>query len=172
MRTAVIVFHLLSYVTTAHALELTTAYTTIIYENEDLLRKFNRGISLGSLSFMLRNKKSVTPEDEVKNKVDVVVERVENILDMRPRDLKFRIALLASDNDVQKIYETRHAKKVDYIAFYSPRDNTIYLSVDDISIRVLAHEMAHVVINRYFGVQPSARIHEVLAQFVESHLKD
>jgi hypothetical protein len=156
----------------AAALELKTQYATIAYDKEEQLRKFNRGVSLGSLSYLLRNRKSITSEDEVRNKVDVLVERVEAILDMFPRGLKFRIVLLSTDTEVQKVYKNKYGASVDYISFYSPREKTMYASVDDIRIGVLAHEMAHVILDFYFGVSPPVKVHEVLAQFVETHLKD
>jgi hypothetical protein len=152
--------------------ELKTVYATIMYENEKLLRQFNKEVSLGSLSYLTRNKTSITADDEIKNKLDAVVERIEAVLDMFPRELKFKVVLLPSDTDVQKIYRNKYGKTVDYIAFYSPRDKTVFFSVDDISLDVLAHELTHVILDYYFGVSPPEKIHEVLAQFVEAHLKD
>jgi len=61
---------------------------------------------------------------------------------------------------------------VDYIAFYSRRYETIYISVDDAHIGVLAHEISHAIMDHYFGVPPPAKINEVLGQFVEIHLED
>lgn len=156
----------------AFGYELKTQYATIIYENENLLRQFNKEVSLGSLSYLIRNKTSITADDEVKNKLDAIVERIETILDMFPKELKFKIILLPSDTDVQKIYRNKYRRNVDYIAFYSPRDKTIFISVNDISLGVLAHELAHVIIDRYYGIPTPVNIHEILAQYVESHLRD
>jgi len=156
----------------AFGYELKTQYATIIYENENLLRQFNKEVSLGSLSYLIRNKTSITADDEVKNKLDAIVERIETILDMFPKELKFKIILLPSDTDVQKIYRNKYGRNVDYIAFYSPRDKTIFISVNDISLGVLAHELAHVIIDRYYGIPTPVNIHEILAQYVESHLRD
>lgn len=152
--------------------ELETKYATIIYEKEEQLRQFNKKVSLGSLSYLMRNKKSITVDDEVKNKLDVIVERVETILDMSPRELKFKIILLSSDTDVQRIYRNKYGSSVDYIAFYSPKEKTVFISADDIRLGVLAHELTHVILNHYFSISPPLKIHEVLARFVEAHLKD
>ncbi len=152
--------------------ELKTRYITITYSNEEQLRRFNKEISLGSLSYLLRNKKSITADDEIKNKLDIIVERVETILEMYPKEVKFTIALLSSDDEVQRIFRSKYGKNVDYIAFYSPRDKTIFVSVKDIELEVLAHEIAHIVIDFYYGTSTPTKIHEVLAQYVETHLKD
>lgn len=152
--------------------ELKSRYTTIIYSREDQLRRFNKEISLGSLSFLLKGRMSITTEDEVKNKIDVIIERAEAILEMFPGKLKFTISLQSSDSEVQGIFRNRYGKDVDYIAFYSPRDETIFVSVKDIELGILAHEIAHVIIDHYYGIATPAKIHEVLAQYVETHLKD
>ena len=161
-----------SSVAVSPAYELKTQYATVVYDNQELLQEFNDAISLGSLSYLLRDRKSITSGDEVRNKIDVVVERVEAVLDMFPGGLKFTIVLLPRDTDVQRVYRAKYGVNVDYVAFYSPKEKTVYVSVDDIRLGVLAHELTHVVLNRYFGVSPPTKIHEVLAQFVETHLKD
>ena len=163
---------ILTFFSVSSASELKSRYTTIMYNNEDEVRRFNSEVSLGSLSYLMRNRGSVTTGDEVKNKVDVIVERVESILEMYPRELKFHIVLLPSDNEVQEIFRKKYGRNVDYIAFYSPRDKTVYASVKNIELTVLAHEIGHVVIDFYYGIATPQKIHEVLAQYVEEHLKD
>lgn len=167
-----IVLFLIVTASVSSGFELKTEYATIIYEKEEHLRQFNKKVSLGSLSYLMRNKKSFTAADEVKNKLDVIVERVETILDMFPKGLKFTIVLLSSDTDVQKVYRNRYGSRVNFIAFYSPKDKTVFISVDDIKLGVLAHELTHVILDQYFGVSPPVKIHEILARFVETHLKD
>jgi hypothetical protein len=152
--------------------ELETQYAVVTYDSENVLKKFNKEVNLGSLSYLLRNKHSITIEDEVKNKIDVIIERVETILEMFPRALIFRIVLMVSEEDVQIMFKNKYGKNVDYIAFYSPKDKTLYLSVRDVSLGVLAHEIAHVVIDCYYNISTPSKIHEVLAQYVETHLKD
>ncbi len=152
--------------------ELKTRYAAIEYSTEDHLRKFNKEISLGSLSYLLRNEKSITAGDEIKSKIDVIVERVEAILEMHPKEVKFTVSLLPSEDAVQEIYRRKYGRSVDFISFYSPRDKTIYVSVKDIDMAVLAHEIAHAIIDFYYGISTPSKIHEVLAQYVESHLRD
>ena len=159
-------------VSAADGLELKTRNASVIYEKEDLLRKFNRNVRLGSLSYAARNRTSITAEDEVRNKVDVILERVKAVLAMFPGNLNFTIILLHSDTDVQKVYTGKFGKKVDFISFYSPREKIVYISVDDLRLGVLAHELAHVVIDFYYETPTPVKIHEILAQFVESHLED
>lgn len=156
----------------AFALALETRYATIVYEEESQLQRFNSELILGSgLSFLFRNPE-VTAYGEVKNKVDSIVEKVEKILDMLPSPLKFRIVIVASAEEVQRIYASKYGNRPEYIAFYSPSEKTVYISARDAEMRVLAHEIAHVVIHQYLRVAPSSKIHEVLAQYTESHITD
>jgi hypothetical protein len=158
--------------TPGYGQELISRYATIQYEKEDLLREFNRELLLGNLSHLMRYKKSITWQDEIKNKVDIIVERVIVVLDMRPADVHFKIVLLATEEDVQQVFLSKYKKKVDYIAFYAPRDKAVYVSVNDIRIGVFAHELGHLIIDLFYGTTTPSKIHEVLAQFVETHLMD
>ncbi|MEW5746968.1 MAG: hypothetical protein AB1805_16180 [Nitrospirota bacterium] len=159
-------------VSPSFASEIETRYATVVYEREELLKRFNDELRLRSLSYMMRGRSSMTLSDEVRNKVEVVIDRVQNVLEMFPRGMKFRIVLLASEEDVAKVYRTKYYKNAEFIAFYAPREKTIYVSVRDATLHVLAHEVAHVVIDHYFGISPSVKIHEVLSQYVEANLED
>jgi hypothetical protein len=162
---------LLSY-SAASEHELKSRYATVVYGSDEQLRRFDKEISLGSLSYLLGGRKSVTVDDEVRNKLDVLIERVESILSMYPKEVRFSLVLLSSDTEVQAVFRRKYGKDVEYISFYSPRDKTIYASVRDVDAGVMAHEIAHLIIDLYYGIETPEKIHEVLAQYVESHLKD
>lgn len=171
-KTIFIVLYILILSSVSSGYDLKTRYTIITYENEDHLRRFNKEVILGSLSYLMRNRRSVTVVEEVENKMDVIIEKVETILEMFPKELKFNIVLLSSDEKVQRIYRSKYRRNVDYIAFYSPRDKAVYISVNDVNLGVLAHEFAHVIIHSYYNTCLPEEIHEVLAQYVEEHLQD
>ncbi len=163
---------ILLFTSSSLAYELKSKYTTISYNSDEQLHKFNKEIRLGRLSYLLKDKNSITYKDEIKNKVDVIVERVESILEMFPPQLNFKIVLLSSEDEVQKIFKEKYGTEVDYIAFYSPKDRTVFVSIEDIDIGILAHEFAHVIIDAYYGIPTPTKLHEILAQYVETHLKD
>jgi hypothetical protein len=169
---AIIISFILFFPSASSGFEQKSRFSTIIYESEDLLKKFNREVSLGRLSYLLGSRKSLTIEEEVRNKIDVVVERVRTILEMYPKELHFTIVLLPSAGEVRKTFRNKFGRNTDFIAFYSPRDKIIFISVKDVDLGILAHEIAHVVIDEYYGIATPAKIHEVLAQYVETHLKD
>jgi len=157
----------------AHGLELiTTRYTTIIYEGKRQLQEYNEKVVFNKPSAFPGKPGMVTAADEAGDMTDAVLEQVEMILDMFPTRIKITIMLLPSRADVQKMYQTLYQKQVDFIAFYAPKEKTMFLSVPDTTIRVLAHEMAHAIIDHYFKVSPPEKIHEVLSQYAESHITD
>jgi hypothetical protein len=141
--------------------ELKTHYVTIVYANSKYLSQFNDKVSQGNYA-----------ADVTEITLDTIIQRVEAVLDMFPRGLKFTMVLLPTSKDVQRVYTGKYGRSPDYIAFYSPRDNTVFISVDDVRVAVLAHELSHVVVDKYFRISPSYRIHELLAQYVETHLDE
>lgn len=156
-----------------YAKELKTNYATIIYSDDDLLSQFNKEIYLSrQLRLMLRNKKIFTVQDEVKGKVDIVVEKIESILEMFPDVLHFKMNVLATSQDVQQVYLAKYDRRVDHIAYYSLKEKTIYISTDDANLRVMAHEIGHVVVDHYYKTPTPSKIHEVLAQYAEKYISE
>ena len=150
--------------------ELQTRFLTIAYNNDKLLYDFSASLRKGGFSSLFGRKNSLTMAENVTKKVDALVEKVAMILDMYPSNLQARIELLPTHSDVQALYRARYKKNTELIAFYSPKEKTIYVSVWDIKTQVLAHELAHAVLDHYFEVDPPVKIHELLAQYVESKL--
>lgn len=148
-------------------------YATLIYSDKQLLRDFNDELMLGRrLSYYLRNKEIVTVEDEVFAKLDVIIEKAEVVLDMFPANLHITFVLLPSRSDVSLMYKSKYGKQANHIAYYSLKEDTIYISVDDTKLRVIAHEIGHAIVDHYFQVRPPYNIHELMAQFTEKHITD
>jgi hypothetical protein len=141
--------------------ELKTHHVTIVYPSWKYLSQFEEKISAGNYT---RDSTAIT--------LDSIIRRVETLLEMFPRDLKFTIVLLPTSKDVQRVYAGKYGRSPDYIAFYSPCDNTVFLSVRDLRVGVLAHELSHVVVDKFFRISPPYKIHELLAQYVETHFDD
>jgi hypothetical protein len=152
--------------------EIKTRYATITYDNIDVLRKFNRELYMGKLKYSLPSGESDTIEGEVKEKIDLIIEKVQTVLDMFPKKIDFSIVIHLSTEGVQKDFKRIYNKEVDYIAFFSPGENTVFYSADNGTLRVVTHEIGHVVAEHYFTVSPPPKIHEVLAQYAETHITD
>ena len=153
--------------------EIETRYAKVVYADEALLRTFNEEVVLGGgLFFLGQRPQQVTIQDELRNKLNNIVEKVLAVLEMYPKRLRFTLVLLPDAKEVQRVYRENFGKEVNYIAFYSPKQKTMYLSIRDVELRVIAHEIGHVVVDHYFDVPPPVKIHEVLAQFAETHIRD
>ena len=153
--------------------EVKGRYVTVKTISRDLLKEFNEELYLGRrLGYLIKNKDIVTVEDEVRAKLDAIMEKVEVTLDMFPPDLHITLVLLPSADDVSKVYQRNYGKKVNHIAYYSLSEDTIYVSVEDTRLEVIAHEMGHAIVDHYFTERPPYTIHELMAQFAEKHIAD
>ena len=149
-------------------------YVTLQYQGDTaLLRQFNRELILTrNLRYYLGKRNVVTVEDEVLAKLDIIVEKTETVLDMFPANLHITVVLLPTARDVAAVYRSKYGKDVNHIAYYSLKENTVYFSVEDASLRVVAHEIGHAVVDHYFQVRPPYNMHELMAQFAEKHVAE
>ena len=152
--------------------ELHSRYAAITYFEYDDLRQFNTELYMGRLKAKFQKSGDDTIEDEVISKINFIVEKVMNVLDMFPPNFKFSIVIHPGIREVQKDFYRIYNMDVDYIAFYSPVKNRVFYSADNASLSVVAHEIGHVVAENYFTISPPERIHEVMAQFAEQHVTD
>jgi hypothetical protein len=167
----IIIFLVLLLPVSGFAVELKTRLSRLEFSDPELLSQFNRNIRLGLSNSLGRLRRQIALEDEVSNKVDLVYGRVQEILDMHTRRNDLTIVLLPSEAEVLLAYQQQYTRHADYIAYYSPETNSIYFAVDKVNVRVLAHELAHVVIHHFFQKRPPERVHELLAQHVERQFK-
>lgn len=148
-------------------------YVTLRFSNKQLLHDFNDALVFNrKLRYYLRNKNMVTVQDEVLAKLNVLIEKAEVVLDMFPPNLHITLVLLPTRKDVGRIYQSKYGKKANHIAYYSLKEKTIYISVKNTKLRVIAHEIGHAVVDHYFKVRPPYNIHELMAQFTEKHIGD
>ncbi len=145
----------------------------LIYNSVEDLHEFNDNLTLTrQLSAMAHQKSPATIEEEVLAKLDIIIEKVEVVLDMFPNNLAITIRILKDRAIVSGVYRQKYNRRVDYVAYYSLSEDTIYFSARDASIRVVAHEIAHAIIDHFFEIRPPYNMHELMAQFAEKHVTD
>ncbi len=154
--------------------EVSSGYAKIFCESSETLRLFNKRIKLGFLNSLLRSRieKELSVEGQVSGKVDAIVERVEAVLDMHPKKFRFFLYVLPDADKVRALYKKKYYQEVEFIAFYAPAERAIYIAADKAKSVVLAHEIAHAIIDQFFGVVAPAKIHELLAQYVEENFEE
>ena len=131
--------------------EFKTNFTTVYYSDEKDMDDFIW--RLGG-----RRMELAADKELVSNRIDRLVERVETILDMQPKD--FRI----------KIYLHRGLVDSGRVAFYDYKTKSIHISVDYATDGVTAHEMAHALINYHFQTPLPDKVQEILTQYVDRYL--
>lgn len=91
-------------------------------------------------------------------RIDRLMERVQAIIDMWPKD--FRVP----------IYLHREVLSLNKVAYYEYETKALHFSVDYTSEGVFAHELVHAIIDQYFPSAPPSKMQEILAQYVDQHI--
>ena len=155
---------------------LDTKYTKIYYHSWKDLKKFNSNIdyspsSMG-LKWLFKKKSPNDIENEIKLKVDAVYEKVQEILDMRKSMEKVTIYIGHDKQELHSLYQKIFKTPCHLRAWYVYELNAVYINVDDIHEGIIAHEIAHSIIDHYLLIRPPKATVEILARYVDGHLFD
>jgi len=152
-----------------------TKYTIIRYQSLADLEDFDDSIDYypGEWGFKrLFSSKSSRMTVNLIKKVDALNLKVQQILDMRKRMKKVTINIYHNKNQLHTAYYKIYGNPCKVRAWYIYEYNTIYINIDDVNERLLAHEMAHYVIDNYLSVRPPRNAAEILASYADKHLYD
>jgi len=155
---------------------LETKHSVIHYRSlQDLMklrRKLRYGPGSGTFFGLFSSEDPEQGASEIAAKVDAVFERVQQILGMRKAMTPVTINLYPNRAQLCQAYRQIYGTECRIRAWYRFRDKTIYLNVKDLHEGILAHEMAHFIIDNYLDVRPPRATAEILARYVDIHLKD
>ena len=154
-----------------------SSYATIYVDKDVDVRRVSRQINVGFARYDPIEKelflnRGISDEERLANKIDIIVRKAKKILDMNPPGLHINIRVYETQKDLWDAYEDIFNEKKKHIAFYIHKYRTIYIPVRNVSESVLAHEIGHTIIDNYFAILPPPRIRELLASYVDLHLKD
>ncbi len=107
----------------------------------------------------------------VEKKVDALFERAQEILDMRKRMDKVTINVYHDKDQLHAAFKQIYRKSCRIRAWYEFKYHTVFVCIDDVHEGMLAHEMAHGIIDHYLKVRPPTATAEILARYVDSNLK-
>jgi len=159
-----------------HWQTLETKHTKIRYHAKKDLEKFNSMIDYSPVSMGLKGLFSKQDSDDltdkIKQKVDAVYERVQEILDMRKLTDKVNVNIYHDKKELYAAYYEVFQKSSQLRAWYIYESNTIYINATDMHEGILAHEMAHAIIDQFLTVRPPSATAEILARYVDGHLFD
>ena len=155
---------------------LETKHTIVHYQSSSDLRKLNQKVDFSPGSWGLKGLFAKPSPHELhsqtKNTLDALYERVQEILDMRKRMKPVVIRIYSTKKQLHAAYDNVYGKPCQLRAWYIYESNTISVTVEDLHEGILAHEMAHAVIDHYLLVRPPPATTEILARYVDSHLFD
>ncbi len=157
-----------------HILE--TTHAKIRYHSLKDLKDFNEKIDyssgLSGMKELFSKKSSDDLTNKIQQKIDAVYERVQEILDMRKLMKKVIVNIYHNKKELHAAYYEIFKKPCRLRAWYIHEWNTIFVRADDIHEGMLAHEIAHSIIDHYLSVRPPKATAEILARYVDGHLFD
>ena len=151
-----------------------TRHTTIKYRTTEDLMLFHTHIRFGPVkwnrSLELENMTQEEITAMVRDKVDALFVRAQEILDMKKRFEPVNILVHGDEEALKRAYESIYSGECRIRAWYRFKTNTVYLNAQDLNQGILAHELAHAIIDHYLTIKPPPQTAEILARYVDSHL--
>ena len=152
-----------------------TEHFTIYYKSGVDINTLISSLHISPTDEILTNLKvdASTPQAQLSSMIEVLFARASDVLDMHIYSLKANIKVFATQQDLTDFYNNLFHAKIPCtgFGFYLDEQKSIYISAEQFRREVLGHEMGHAIMSRYFVVQPSVRIQEVLAGYIEYQLR-
>lgn len=153
-----------------------SGFCTVFYEDDVDIKKVNRRINPGFSDFYsprgYRGNPDMSEEDMIAYKLDAIFNKAEELLDMYPAKIHTAINIYKTKEELDRVYEEFFNEPNTSVSFYIYRTNTIYAVESRLNENILAHEMAHCIIDHYFVILPPRKIQEMLAAYVDLHLEE
>ena len=150
---------------------------SIEYQHSAQLEKFVKAIQPTPLTCainkIMQGEGCTSPCVSVVEFLNGLRERVQLVLDLPVSRMKIQIKLHDDLKELSQAYANRSGKESKHykaVALYEPSTKTIHLQTDNLRIEILAHEMAHAVIDQYFWIQMPQGMGEVLSQRVQEKI--
>lgn len=147
-------------------------FNTRIYDGIDrmeLLHKLDAGYFLGRdvANFGTPGKSSADLDALLGGALDAIYLQVCDIVDIHIYSLVIDLDIFPDRKALADTLEAYFKKRIDVPSFYFVDKNKIYVSYTDLNAGMLAHEMAHAIVCRYFAVPPPEKVQEVIAGYAE-----
>ena len=153
--------------------QINTRYLVIHYKSKVDLERFEGQIEpVKHVTDFLGFKSSKDPKTyPLSDKLDLLVKKVQLILDMQ-KPITVHLRIYPGPKELKIAYFKLYKKQNQPRAWYLYEKNTIYINSRDVSSGMLAHEIAHAVIDHYLEARPPRATAEILARYVDVHLND
>jgi hypothetical protein len=109
--------------------------------------------------------------DILAKSLDGLYQEVSDILDIHIYSFKGTVQVLPDRQSLSSYFKRAYGIDFDERSIYYFEKDIIYVSLADMTVGVLGHEIAHAIISHFFVVPPPAKIQEVLCGYVEYSLR-
>jgi len=150
-------------------------------ETKDFTVYYEEGVDLNAMARRLRKKifffgqgpsYDEGAEKNITYRLDSLFSRASEILDMYPQIPKLKIKIFKNEDELYDVYQkligNRGWTKAFYVHFY----RTIFTSEETINDSVMAHEIAHAIIDHFYKSVPPPKVSEALASYIDMHVAD
>jgi hypothetical protein len=103
--------------------------------------------------------------------LDAIYLEVSDILDLHIYNFVGGLEVFEDAQAVAHVFKKYSGLTMHERSFYFHEKKTIYISEKDLTLGMLGHEIAHAIISHYFAIPPPMKVQEVLAGYVEFHLR-
>ncbi|MFP4472383.1 MAG: hypothetical protein ACLFPX_00740 [Candidatus Omnitrophota bacterium] len=149
--------------------EYFTIYAYPGMDGADLLERINFNIFL-QFDKALEDSGDAVP-DVLGKTMDAIFLEVGDVLGIALYSFHGNIKIFSDQESLNAEYRALFHDDFFERAFYLHEKNTLYLSHADISMGIMVHEIAHVLMSHYFVVPPSQKLQEILSGYVEYHFR-
>lgn len=143
------------------------AYSGI--DSQQLLEKIN--FSAFSQGYNLKMQDD-SIRDILAKTFDAVYLEVSNALGINVYSFEGDIKIFPDQQSLNEEFFAIFGRDFSERAFYVHEKSTLYFSFEDLTLGVLVHEMAHMIMSNYFVVPPSEKLQEILSGYAEYHFRD
>ncbi len=153
-----------------------TGHTIIRYQTGEDLKEFDDSVDYSpgewGIKLLFSSREPGDLPGRLGKKVDSLYARVMEILDMRKKLKKVTINIYRDKEQLHSAHYDIYKTGPQYRAWYIYENNTIYVNADDLTAGILAHEIAHSIIDNFLVIRPPNATAEILTRYVDSHLVD
>lgn len=102
-------------------------------------------------------------------KLEEIYIMVSDSLGLKTKNIGLVIITYKTDKEVEIAYNNN--KQLPHKAFFVAKENTIYVSLESITDRIMAHEMAHALVFKELNGSGTLIMHEILAKYAEYYIQ-
>lgn len=147
-----------------------TGYFKVSVDGEVDLRAVESQLSQRFDLLNPKTRQNAGIEDKVGELLDGICNRAMAILDMHPKMRRIEIRIFKSRSDLNYAYRSLTGSSGNIKAFHVNDCAMIYTCEDDMTDSVMAHEIAHAVVDSQYNGIPPTKVGEMMASYVDMHL--